>query len=562
MLKVLREAIGEVLGEEAFEIGMSESASRGHVSTNAAFILAEKEKIPPMEAAEKLRSYLHKQLPTEFLERIEIAEPGFINIWLATETIQRELKKIVKAGATLGKGSKKKDSVIVEYSSPNIAKPLHVGHMRSTLIGDALANLFEFAGYKVVRWNYLGDWGTQFGKVIAAYKLWGNKEKIRKHPVEELANLYIKFHRELDGNPELADRSREEFKKLETGDKGNIKLWKWFKKISLKELSRAYNVLGVRFSVFIGEAFYKKQLKPTINSLVEKGVARESEGALIVPLDKFGLPPALVRKSDGATLYFTRDIANLQYRLSEYHPKKILYVIGNEQSLHLAQIFATAQLLKIGEGVELTHVKHGLIMGKDGKPFSTREGGVIELQELIKKSIDLAGKIMKERQTDLKKGEMKEVSRAIGIGALKYGDLSQSRLSDIVFDWDKALSFEGNSAPYLQYTYARLRSILRKIKKVPKLEVSSLKLPEDLSLVIKLAEFPEALQRALSRYAPHHLATYLYELAKEINSYYQNEPVLSSEPGLRNLRLNIVKMSASVLKNGLGLLGIEAVERM
>src|SRR3989344_3108030 len=568
MIQTIREAIAKRLGDSEFEVKIENSLERGHFSTNAAFILSEKENLRPREAAEELRSFLRKHDEAKIFDRIELGGGGFINIWLSQEAIRGEFRRIVKAGSNWGRvkiSNKGKETVIVEYSAPNIAKPMHVVHLRSTIIGDAIANVYEFLGYRVVRWNYIGDWGTQFGKLIAAYKLWGNRREVTKDPVEELEKLYVRFHKELKNNPALEAEGREEFKKLEAGDKKNKRLWRWFKKESLKEFNRIYNRLGVAFSVSIGEAFYEKDLEGAINLLKEGGLAQESEGALMVELERFDLPPAMIRKSDGATLYLTRDIANLKYRIEEYEPKKILYVVANEQTLHFSQLFAIAKMIDLAKDKhmpELALVKFGLVRGETGKKLSTREGTAIKLNELLDRSIKLSQEALGARKVELRKSEAKEVAEILGIGAVKYNDLSQNRMSDIVFDWEKMLSFEGNSAPYLQYTYARLKSILKKAKGVPKLNGMALENERDLVLVLKLSEFPEVLDRVKETYMPSQLASYLYELAREVNSYYHSEPVLYSESELRTVRLNLVKVASDILKTGLDLLGIKTVEKM
>ena len=562
MIQNLKDILSKYVEGEEFEVKLSESIEHGHISTNAAFALAKIKKTSPKEAAEDIRSYLHKNTPTDYFDHIDIAGKGFVNMYLTPQTIANELSKITRMGSRYGRPDKKPgETVIIEYSSPNIAKPMHVGHLRTTIIGDALARIFDFVGYKVVRWNYLGDWGTQFGKLIAAYKLWGSKIK-GADSVDKLNELYVKFHKEIKKHPELEEKGREEFAKLEKGDKKNKKLWKKFKKDSIKEFNKIYNLLGVHFSVNIGEAFYSKYTDDVINLLIEEEIATESEGALIVDLERFDLPTVMVRKSDGATLYTTREIANLKYRKDEYKPSKILYVVGNEQALHFSQLFAISKLLGFSEDVDLVHVKHGLISKGDGKKLSTREGTAIKLEELLDKAISLAKKNIEKREHSFKDGEIKDVSKAIGLGAIKYNDLSQNRTSDISFDWDKMLSFEGNSGPYLQYTYARLKSILRKAGRIPKSNINSIENENDQALALKLAEFPDVLQRTIDAYQPNYLANYLYELSREINSFYHSEPVLYSEPGARSLRLNLVKVSSRVLKTGLGLLGIEVVEKM
>ncbi|MDP2650742.1 MAG: arginine--tRNA ligase, partial [bacterium] len=449
----------------------------------------------------------------DFFSKIEVAEPGFLNFWLKPEVIREEFERMVKEG--LKPASQVRLKAIVEYSQPNIAKPMHVGHLRSTIIGDALANILEFAGHEVIRWNYLGDWGTQFGKVIAAYKLWGDKKEIEKAPVEVLAGLYARFHEEMKQDPALEARGREEFRKLETGDKENRELWEWFKEESIKELNKIYKLLGIKFDEWKGESSYRESLLPLIALLLERGIAKESEGAIIIPLEKFNLPPALIRKSDEGTLYLTRDIASLEERVKNYQADKVLYVVDNGQSLHFQQLFAIAEIL--GLKGNFAHIKFGLVLGEDLKKLSTRAGRHIALLEVINEAVERARKITHEKQpirqaqgepamSDKEKGEIAQV---VGIGALKYNDLSQSRVADITFDWDKMLSLQGNSAPYLQYTYARLRSILRKANAIDPVRDKPLQAAAavhaerisngiekeaDLRLVLKIAFFPEVVK--------------------------------------------------------------------
>src|SRR3989344_6018295 len=398
MVDIIRDLLKKKLGDVGFELGLSEIKGRGHVATNAGFVLAGIDKKSPAEAAGELKKYLEDESPKGFIEKIEIAGAGFLNIWFSNDAIQCEFKKIAKEGnewgkphfalhfakATLGKKASR-GKVIIEYSQPNIAKPMHIGHIRSTIIGDALANILEFAGNKIIRWNYLGDWGTQFGKVITAYKKWGDDEKINKDPVNELNTLYVRFHEEAEHDSKLEDEAREEFKKLEDGDKENRALWKRFKEESIKEFESAYEVLGVHFDEWKGESFYEKDLGSLIKKLEKDWIAKESEGALIIDLADKGLPPGLIRKSDGATLYLTRDIANLEYRIKKYKPDTILYVVDNGQSLHFEQLFAIAE--KIGLKTNAQHVKFGLVLGEDMKKLSTRAGRHISLKDVIDESI-------------------------------------------------------------------------------------------------------------------------------------------------------------------------------
>ncbi|MDP3991289.1 MAG: arginine--tRNA ligase [Candidatus Colwellbacteria bacterium] len=568
MLERIRELIRGKLGELPFEVNFSDPPAggegRGHLNTNAAFPLAKQISASPLKAAEELKKYLEEK-GADFFSKIEVAEPGFLNIWLTPEVIREELEEIVEAGEKWGtlKHLDKLSArarVIVEYSQPNIAKPMHVGHLRSTIIGDALANILEFAGYEVIRWNYLGDWGTQFGNVIAAYKLWGDKHEVERAPVEVLAGLYARFHEEMKKDPELEERGREEFRKLETGDKENRELWEWFKEESIKELNKIYALLDIKFDEWISESFYEKALPSLIDSLLKKGIAKESEGAVIVPLEKFNLPPALIRKSDEGTLYLTRDIANLEYRLKEYKADSVLYVVDNGQSLHFQQLFAVAEILRL-KG-DFHHIKFGLVLGEGLKRLSTRAGRHIALLEVINEAVERARKVIEGKQSKMSNEEKEEVAKVVGIGALKYNDLSQNRMADIAFDWDKMLSLQGNSAPYLQYTYARLKSILRKAENIPVFEAGAIEKEADLRLILKLAFFPEVIEEVSKNYLPHQLANYLYDLARAINDYYEKEPILKAEPGLRTARLHLVKAAAEVLKTGLGLLGIKTVERM
>ncbi len=555
--KILRKKVGEI----DFDLTLADSPERGHLSTNVAFSLAKERGMSPADAACEIKGYLDKNAKKEIF-KVEVAGPGFINIWLRIEVVQNEFEKIVKAKEGWGVPQKKsKKKIIIEYSQPNIAKPMHVGHLRSTIIGDALANIYDFLGYETVRWNYLGDWGTQFGKLIAAYKLWGDKEEVEKSPISGLNSLYVKFHEEAEKDPGLEEKGRSEFKKLEDGDRENRELWKWFKEESVKEFNEMYGILGIKFDTWIGESFYEKELHPLIKELLKDGIAEESDGAIIVPLESRGFPPGLIRKSDGATLYLTRDIANLKYRLKEYKPSRILYVVDNGQTLHFQQLFAIADILGLNSA-ELAHVKFGLVLSGDMKRLSTREGRQIALLDVINEAIERAKKIVGDKQPDMDDGEKDKIARIVGVGAVKYNDLSQNRQSDITFDWDKMLSLDGNSGPYLQYTYARMMSIVGKANGVPKLDSSALEGGAGVEIVMKLSEFPEVVRRVAETYFPHYIANYLYELSKLANKYYEKEPVLRAEGNLKNLRLNLVAAVAGTLKSGLGLLGIKVAERM
>lgn len=555
---ILKKAIGA-----GVELSVPENANFGHYSVSAALKLAKAKKENPMDLAAELAAKIEKGAPRNFFEKIEVAAPGFINLWLSKDVIRQELVSISKQKEKYGRSDiGKNKKVIIEYSSPNIAKPMHVGHLRSAVIGDALANIHEFLGYKVIRWNYIGDWGTQFGKLIAAYKRWGNKAQLEKSPIAELLSLYVRFHKEETENPIFAQEGRDEFMKLEGGNAQNRKLWKWFRDESMKEFKKVYATLGVKFDIILGESFFEPYLKPLIERLYKKKIVVESEGALIVPLDEKGLPPALIQKSDESSLYLTRDIANLEYRLKKYKPAEMVYVVGNEQTLHFEQLFAVAEIMRLKKA-KLVHAKHGMVFGEKGKKLSTRSGEAIQLDELLQRSIKLSREVVDKKNSKLKAKEKEKIAEAVGIGAVKYNDLRENRLSDIYFDWEKMLDFSGDSAPYLQYTRARLKSILRKARPAKKTDFSLLESETEMALIRKMAEFPEVVRRSAEILFTNGIAKYLYELATLANKYYESTTILSDkDTARRNARLILIESVAFVMKSGLGLLGIEAPDKI
>lgn len=561
----MKERVGKiiesVLKERGVEAMIPDQENFGHYSTNLAMKMAKKIGKNPVELARELAEKIFTKAPKGMFAKIESAPPGFINFWLSEGFLQKELGVVLKSKnfGKLNLGKNKK--VIFEYSDPNIAKRMHVGHLRATIIGDALANIYEFCGYKVIRWNYIGDWGTQFGKMIAAYKMWGDKLVIQKNPIEELQKLYVKFHEEMEKNPELEKKGQEEFKRLEEGDKTNKKLWEWFKKESLKEFDKVYKVLGVKFDVTIGEAFYEKELKKLVADLKKKKIVKESEGSLIIDLEKFGLPPALIQKSDGASLYMTRDIANVRYRLVKYRPKKMFYVVGNEQSLHFEQLFRVAEILSLDES-ELKHLKFGLVLDEGGKKFATREGRVVLLDELLSKVIKLAKEIVDKKNSNLFLKEKERIAEVVGVGALKYNDLKENRNSDVTFNWTQMLNISGNSGPYLQYTYARLANILAKDKsKKQKTDFKLLEKKEELDLIRKVLEFPDAVKEAHDSLVTSNFSNYLYGLANLANRFYETTQVLSDTDLARKAaRLALIAQVNVVLEKGLGLLGIKVLK--
>ena len=534
--------------------------AHGDYNTPLALILSKTIKEPPLQLAELISQEIQKQ-QNKAISKIEILPPGHLNFFLEKSAFQKELKNLIIPPAFVKKGAQK--TVIVEYSSPNIAKPMHVGHLRSTIIGETLANLYDFCGYKVIRWNYLGDWGTQFGKLIVSYRLWGEKQQVEQNPIQALLLLYQKFHQEVKTNPDLEQLAQKEFKKLEQGDKENKKLWSWFKKESLKDFQNIYKLLGIKFDVKKAESDFEKDLLPLIESLKKKKLTQKSRGALIIPLDRFQLPPALIQKSDGASLYLTRDLANLIFRIKKYRPVKILYVVGNEQDLYFKQLFALAKILGLTSKTEVEHIKFGLILDENKKKFSTREGELITLQEVIEKALAKALETIKEKHPSWSLQKQKPLAKNIALGALKFNSLKSFRTADIIFDWKQMLDFRGDTSVYLQYTYARFNKILLKAKKIGVFDEKLLNQDLEIRLIKQLLDFPFRIQKSASEYAPHLLANYLLSLADLANNYYEKIPVLK-ETNLkrRNSQLRLIKAVTLTLKKGLAILGIETLEEI
>ncbi len=543
-----------------FDVDYKEGDKFGDYASNAAFGVAKIMEIPPLQAAEKLKAIIEAEI-AENIERIEIAGGGFLNFFFRKDYFAKNLDLLSKLSPKNYADPERK-KIIIEYSSPNVAKPMHIGHLRNTVLGNALANLYKFIGYKVVRWNHLGDWGTQFGKLIVAYKKWGHKEKVEKNPIEELLNLYVRFHKELEHNSNLEKEGQEEFKKLENGDKENKNLLAWFLKESLKEFNRLYKLLGIKkFDKEIGESYYSPLIPKLIEELDKNKLLEKSEGALIVRLDAFKLPPALIQKTDGSTLYMTREVASLKYRVKKLNPSKILYVVGNEQSLHFEQLFAIARLLGIKPDIG-EHIKYELVLGPDGKKFSTREGNIITAQEIISQAIEESQKIVEEKRKDLSTKEKNEIAREIGINSLKYYMLKDGRMTPIVFNAQAMLSLNGNSAPYLNYAYARFSSILSKAGRIGKGDAYSLE-NQELNLIKKVLAFDDALIKSKQNSSLHSLADYLFELATQANRFYESTPILTDAMEKRkDSRLQLIKGICRIMEMGFEIMGIQTLPKI
>ncbi len=537
------------------------SNEHGDYASNIAMQLGKELGTPPREIAEKLKENISKE---DFIESVEIAGPGFLNFFIRKDYLDAEIDTILTEKDDYGSSKIGEDkSILIEYSSPNIAKPLGAHHLITTILGQSLANIYEKIGFNVVKSNYIGDWGTQFGKLIYAYKNWGDRKKIEADPITELLKLYVQFHDEAERDPELDDQARREFKIFEEGDKENRKIWKWIVDESLKDTQITYDLIGgIKFDNYQGESFFEDKLADTLAEGKQRGIFVEGEeGSFVVKYDDENIPPFLVQKRDGATLYSTRDFAALKYRINEWRPIKILYIVDIAQTLHFKQLFGAARRFPWYHG-EGAHVWFGRMHMKD-KKMSTRKGNVILLNEVLKEGVERAKKVVDEKSRD--SGQKDKIANAVGIGAIKYNILSQNRTTDITFDWDRILSLDGNSAPYLQYSYARAKSILRKADDVTEDKIKDSEgVAEKIENLIRLfPKFREAITNAAQEYKPNLLGNYLYAVAQEFNAFYNAVTVIRAENLLdREYRLRIVEATSQILKNGLDLLGVEVVEEM
>lgn len=537
--------------------------AHGDYASNIALQLTKQLKKAPQDIAKTIIENLEKG---DLIEKAEVAGPGFINIYLSEKYLNGELKNALKEDYGKSKIGKNKN-LIVEYSAPNIAKPLGVHHLLSTIIGQSLYNIFKELGFNAISINHIGDWGTQFGKLIYAYKKWGKKAEVEKNPIDELLKLYVQFHEEAEKDEKLEDEGRNEFKKFEEGDKENRELWEWFVGESMKAINKTYDKIGgIHFDETQGESFYEDKMEPILEEGKKKKIFSEGdEGSYIVKYEDENTPPLVVQKKDGATLYSTRDLATIKYRVDTWEPVKVLYVVDVAQSLYFKQLYEAASRFDWYED-QAEHIVFGRMHMKEGK-MSTRKGNVILLEDVLDEAVERASKIIEEKNPDLK--DKDEVARIVGIGAVKYNILSQNRITDITFDWDTMLSLDGNSAPYLQYTYARAKSILRKAKDATSDTAEDSK-PEDvekiaaksLSLLRALPKYKEYISRAAEEYKPNILTNYLFDLAQKFNSFYNSVPVLKAKKEDQEARLELVEATSQILRNGLSLLGVEVVEEM
>ena len=494
--------------------------------------------------------------------RVE-AVNGYLNFFLnrvnfAKGTLENVLVSGEKYGSSdMGAGK----TICLDYSSINIAKRFHIGHLSTTMLGHSLKRIYEHLGYKTVGINHLGDWGTQFGKMICAYKLWGSEEQVEKGGVNELTRLYVKFHAEAEEHPELEDEGRAWFKKIEDGDPEALRIFNWFKELTLRDTARVYDLLGVKFDSYAGESFYNDKMGRVIDELKAKNLLTISDGASIVDLEKYNMPPCLILKKDGATLYATRDIAAALYRHDTYHFDKCLYVVAYQQDLHFRQWFKVLELMGYDWAKDCVHVAFGMI-SYEGQSLSTRKGNIVYLEDLLDQAQEKALKIIEEKSPNLE--NKAEVARQVGIGAVVYADLSNNRIKDIDFCWDRALNFDGETGPYVQYTHARCCSVLRKAAELslPDPDYSALQDDEAQDCLRKLGRFPDVIKEAADKYEPSMITRAVTDLAQAYNKFYYEHRILDDDPAVAAARVALTRAMKSVIKTGLYLIGIEAPERM
>lgn len=564
--KDLEEAIKKTLGFRPERVYLEHPKNNQHGDYASNFALVEFKKIKqskdPQELAQKIVGNFRKR---EYLKKVETISPGFINFHLENEIFISNLKKILKekekyGSSNIGKGK----TIIIDYSSPNIAKPFGIGHLRSTIIGQAIYNIYGFLGYKVIGDNHIGDWGTQFGKLIYAIKEWSSPSELESMNVQDLVELYIRFHKEAEKNPLLNKQGRAWFKKLENGSKEARKIWKQCIEISQKEFNRIYNLLDIEIDYTFGESFYEDKTGPVIKEAKRLNIAKKSKEALIIETGR-NIPPILLLKSDGATTYHTRDLATIKFRQKRFGPvDKMIYEVGVDQKLYFQQLFAAARKFKWGKKIKYIHVAHGIICLSTGR-MSTRKGKVILLENVLNETIKRAKRIIEKNDQEISETEKEQTAKKIGVGAVKYNDLKQHYSKNITFEWDKMLNLQGNSGPYLQYAYARCKSILRKAGKMKIRKCDSLRLNnnKEISLSRMLYRFPEIVKRTAEMYSPNLICNYLFDLAQEFNNFYENTPVLKSkDKEMKKARLTLVRATAQTIKNGLKLLGISAPEKM
>ena len=528
------------------------------------FKLAKTLKKAPVIIASEIKENI--KINEEIIEKMETIG-GYLNFYInKTTLIKNVLEEIESKNSKYGKSNiGKEKNIVIDYSAPNIAKPFHIGHLRSTVIGGALYNIYKYLGYNVIGINHLGDYGTQFGKMIEGYKLWGKEYNLDENPIEKLTEIYVRINNLCKEDENVLNECRNNFKKLEEGDKYCTELWEKFKNLSLKEFQKVYDLLGSSFDSWNGEAFYTDKMPEVIEILKQSGKLEESDGAKIVNLEKAGInTPIIIEKTNGSSTYATRDLAAIMYRARTYNFDKALYVTSYEQNLHFKQVFETAKLLGIDEKYtkSLEHVAFGMVLLKTGK-MSTREGNVIKLEELLNEAISRAKAIIEEKNPNLENKD--EIAKKIGIGAVIFNDLSNSRIKDEIFDWDTILNFQGETGPYIQYMYVRTKSILENIEKLPtskEINIEELQDNEAIKIIKLVYKFENILENVISKNEPSILSRYLINIAQAYSSYYNSNKILVEDIEKKNARIYLTYMVGDILEIGANLLGIEMPEKM
>ena len=521
------------------------------------FKLAKEMKKPPMVIAEEIATSVDKG---DMIEQVT-AVAGFVNFKFNNVKFAKQvLADVLAKGDDYGKSNEGNGKTIcIDYSSVNIAKPFHMGHLLNTALGGAIYRIYSALGYNVVGINHLGDWGTQFGKLIVAYKLWGNKKDINERGVRALVEIYVKFHKEEEKNPSLGDEARAWFKAIENGNKEALELFEYFKEITLKEVNRIYERLHIKFDSYAGESFYNDKMQPVLDELTEKGLLQESEGAKVVKFDD-DMSPCLLQRSDGATLYATRDMAAAFYRKNTYDFDKCLYVVAYQQNLHFQQIFRVLEMMGCEWSKDMVHVAHGMVSLESGA-MSTREGNVVFLEDVLNSVVAKAKKVIEEKNPDLE--DKDKIAEQIGVGATLFGVLYNSRIKDMVFSADKVLNLEGETGPYVQYTYARCNSLFDKCGEIgEEVDYSGLDNSSSKAIVALLDKYPQILQESAKKYEPSVVTRYAIDLAQAFNKFYFECKINTERDGIKNARLLLTKATRQVLGNALALLGIDTPQKM
>ena len=562
-----KKLISEIIKSEIEDLTLEEITALIEVPPNKemgdyafpCFKLAKIFRKAPNAIAEDLAGKIQ---PTDDINKI-INLGGYVNFFVNKESLAKKvINQVLSEKENYGKSEfGKGKTVVVEFSSPNIAKPFHIGHVRTTVIGNALSKIYQSQGYHVEKLNHLGDYGTQFGKLIVAYKLWGYKQAVEKDPIKELLKLYIRFHDEAEAKPEMEDEAREWFTKLENGDQEAKDLWQWFRDESLKEFSRVYDLLDIDFDSYVGESFYSDKMPAVIEELKEKNLLVESDGAMIVDLEDSKLPPALIQKRDGSTLYLTRDLASAFYRKKIYNFDKSIYVVGAQQELHFKQCFEIIKRMGYDWYKDMVHVQFGMVSLEEGT-MSTRKGRVVFLEDVLNQAIDRTRQIIEEKNPDAE--NIDEVAKAVGVGAVVFQELSNSRIKDYTFSWDRTLSFEGETGPYVQYTHARCCAVLRKADQPVSADINYEALSDqDAADVLSVLEtFNKSIMTAMKKNEPHIVTRFVLDLAQAFNKFYHNSPILVEDADLRAARLALVEATRQTIENALKILGMKAPQKM